>query len=191
MASLNTQMRMNKPTAAPWEIVELDAPLDDWTGARFVIRAQEAPGGVCVLIGGAGGKADADLIVAAPEMHAALRDNIGYIPCTCEYPSKLLSGHSGECARKQVQDALAKAEGRRETRPGMTRGHVLNAFEEDFIEDGVVACCECGWRSPKHVTEGNAIEAHAKHAEQATTIVCGVCGCVKDRDGCGCNPEGA
>lgn len=73
----------------------------------------------------------------------------------------------------------------------MARGHVLNAFEESFLEDGVVAVCECGWRSQRHVTEGNATDEHAKHSEQATIVVCGACGCVRDRDGCGCNPEGA
>jgi len=71
------------------------------------------------------------------------------------------------------------------------RGHFLNAFEEDFLESGVVAVCECGWKSPKHLTEGNAIEAHRVHADAQLPQICGACGCEIDRDGCGCNPEGA
>lgn len=71
----------------------------------------------------------------------------------------------------------------------MTRGHTLSAFEESFLEDGKIAVCECGWKSRRHITEGNAIEEHAKHSDNPP--MCGACGCPIDRDGCGCNPEGA
>lgn len=46
-------------------------------------------------------------------------------------------------------------------------GHALSAFEESFLEDGVTAVCECGWKSQRHITQGNAIEEHLKHREQA------------------------
>lgn len=62
-------------TPGKWELLTLEAPLDDWTGARYVIRQPEhAPGGVAVIIGGAGGLDDALLVNAAPELLAACRD---------------------------------------------------------------------------------------------------------------------
>lgn len=27
--------------------------------------------------------------------------------------------------------------------------HLLVEYEEDFLEDGTVAVCSCGWRSPR------------------------------------------
>jgi hypothetical protein len=57
-----------KSTPGPWQKVELIAPLDDWTGARFIIRAPRAPGGVAIVLGGLGKEeeeANADLIIAA------------------------------------------------------------------------------------------------------------------------------
>ena len=66
-----------EPTGGPWEIVELTAPVDDWTGAHYVIRsAKHAPGGIALIMGGLGGseeKANAALIAAAPAMLKAIR----------------------------------------------------------------------------------------------------------------------
>lgn len=45
--------------------------------------------------------------------------------------------------------------------------HVLKVFGSEFLEEGVIALCDCGWRSRRHITEGNAIEEHLKHREQA------------------------
>jgi hypothetical protein len=59
---------MKRPTAGPWEKITLAGSLDDWTGARFVIRAPGAPGGLAIIMGGLGSEeeeANADLIVAA------------------------------------------------------------------------------------------------------------------------------
>ncbi|HTH42875.1 MAG TPA: hypothetical protein VL498_06905 [Terracidiphilus sp.] len=62
-----------KPTAAPgWEVLELEAPIGDWTGARFIIRAPGAPGGLAVLMGGLGEdeeRANAKLIATAGNYH--------------------------------------------------------------------------------------------------------------------------
>lgn len=34
------------------EIIELDKPFDDWTGATHVLRNAESPGGFAIIIGG-------------------------------------------------------------------------------------------------------------------------------------------
>jgi hypothetical protein len=70
----------------------------------------------------------------------------------------------------------------------VSKDHTLSAFEEYFLEDGKIAVCACGWKSRRHITEGNAILEHSRHV--AGTF-CGACGCQFDEDGCGCNPEGA
>lgn len=63
-------------TLGPWEIVKLDSPLDDWSGAQFVIRSPvNAPGGIAMIMGGLGlveETANAALIAAAPAMFKAL-----------------------------------------------------------------------------------------------------------------------
>jgi hypothetical protein len=69
--------------------------------------------------------------------------------------------------------------------------HHLSAFEESFIEDGIVSVCECGWKSEKQITEGNAVIAYRKHATENQVVTCHACGCKVDDDGCGCNPVGA
>lgn len=64
-------------TSGPWNLVALDAPLNDWTGARYVIRAKGAPGGVCIIMGGLGTKeerANARLIARAPHLIKIVRD---------------------------------------------------------------------------------------------------------------------
>jgi hypothetical protein len=62
-------------TPGPCELVTFDAPLDDWTGAQYVIRQpKHAPGGVAVIIGGAGGLDDALLVNAAPALLKACQD---------------------------------------------------------------------------------------------------------------------
>ena len=45
----------------------------------------------------------------------------------------------------------------------MSKAHPLSAFEESFLEDGIVAVCACGWKSQRQATEGNAIAEHTKH----------------------------
>jgi hypothetical protein len=62
-------------TPQPWELLELDAAIGDWTGARFIIRAPEAPGGIAILMGGLGEieeRANAHLFRTAAEMYAGL-----------------------------------------------------------------------------------------------------------------------
>lgn len=65
-------------TPGDWWLVELDAKLDDWTGARFVIRQpKHAPGGVAIIMGGLGEQEERDnayLLKAAPKLLAALRE---------------------------------------------------------------------------------------------------------------------
>jgi hypothetical protein len=64
-------------TLGPYQLVVLDAPLSDWTGARFVIRSKKhAPGGVAVIIGGTGEQeegATARLFQQAPELLKSLK----------------------------------------------------------------------------------------------------------------------
>lgn len=62
-------------TQGPWELVILTSPLEDWSASRFVIRSEQAPGGIAFTIGGVGAEeeANARLIVAAPELLKALR----------------------------------------------------------------------------------------------------------------------
>lgn len=38
----------------PFEVIELDQPMNDWTGAQFIVRSESAPGGIAVFIGGLG-----------------------------------------------------------------------------------------------------------------------------------------
>ncbi len=63
-------------TPQPWEMTKLVGPLDDWTGAQFIIRAPTgAPGGIAIIMGGLGEEeeqANAHLLRTAPEMYAAL-----------------------------------------------------------------------------------------------------------------------
>lgn len=59
-------------------LTELAAPLDDWTGARIIIRADDCPGGVAAIIGGA--EHYAGLIAAAPLMRDALEAIAGFAP---------------------------------------------------------------------------------------------------------------
>lgn len=68
----DTELQL-KPTAAPgWEVIELDAAIDDWTAAHFIIRAPNAPGGIAAVIGGLGEaeeRANAKLIATAGNYH--------------------------------------------------------------------------------------------------------------------------
>ena len=66
---------MSKHTAGPWESVDLGTSIIDLIGGRFVIKAQEAPGGIGHTIGGLGleEEANARLIAAAPEMAEILK----------------------------------------------------------------------------------------------------------------------
>jgi len=48
-------------------------------------------------------------------------------------------------------------------RPLPIPGHALVAYEEDFLVDGVVAVCECGWKSAEWPNQVVALEAHATH----------------------------
>lgn len=62
-------------TKGPWELVELSEPSDVMSGS-FVIRADEAPGGLAHTIGGLGGeeRENAKLLLAAPELLEALEN---------------------------------------------------------------------------------------------------------------------
>jgi hypothetical protein len=69
-------------TKTPWEVVEFSEPMNDWSGARFVVRSTSAaPGGIALVIGGLGEaeeRANAKAIlkggeVSRPAMAAALR----------------------------------------------------------------------------------------------------------------------
>jgi hypothetical protein len=64
-------------TPGPYRLVILDAKLDDWTGARYVIRSDKhAPGGVAAIIGGTGEqeeRANAHLFLVAPDLLEACR----------------------------------------------------------------------------------------------------------------------
>jgi hypothetical protein len=68
---------MNTPH--PWEVIELAGPLNDYTAARWIIRARQgAPGGIAVIMGGLGAdeeEGNAYLLGAALEM----RDTLQYI----------------------------------------------------------------------------------------------------------------
>lgn len=79
-------------TPGPYQLVILDEPLSDWTGARFVIRQfKHAPGGVAVIIGGVGEqeeRANALLFQKAPELLAALREAAHPEPFTDGRPTK-------------------------------------------------------------------------------------------------------
>jgi hypothetical protein len=44
-------------------------------------------------------------------------------------------------------------------------GHSLIAYEEDFLEDGVTAVCECGWKSADWPTQAVALVAHQTHLQ--------------------------
>ena len=61
---------MSKYTAGPWKSVDLGISIIDLIDGRFVIKAQEAPGGIGHTIGGLGLEEEANsrLIAAAPEM---------------------------------------------------------------------------------------------------------------------------
>jgi hypothetical protein len=90
-------------TPGPYQLVILDAPLSDWTGARFVIRSKKhAPGGVAVIIGGTGAEeeaATARLFQNAPGMLAALR----------MAREELVFGGDWATAKKIVDAAIADA----------------------------------------------------------------------------------
>ena len=66
---------MRKYTAGPWKLVDLGISIIDLIDGRFVIKAQEAPGGIGHTIGGLGleEEANARLIAAAPELLEALK----------------------------------------------------------------------------------------------------------------------
>ena len=66
-------LRFTKP---PWEILgPFREPAADWTRSRFIVRAEEAPGGICAIIGGLGEEEEGNayLIAAAPLMRQALK----------------------------------------------------------------------------------------------------------------------
>jgi hypothetical protein len=60
---------------SPWTVIQFDNPLDDWTGARIVVRSQDCPGGLAVIIGGA--EEHAGKVAAAQEMYEALETIAG------------------------------------------------------------------------------------------------------------------
>lgn len=94
-------------TPGDWWLVELDAKLDDWTGARFVIRQpKHAPGGVAIIMGGLGEQEERDnahLLKAAPKLLALAR---GYARFLETHPEEL----SGELLER-VRATIAEAEG--------------------------------------------------------------------------------
>lgn len=93
-------------TQGEWELVELNPPLDDWTGARYVIRQpKHAPGGIAAIIGGAGGIDDANLLKAAPKLLFALR----YVLPLLEAKEREQGGLGAYV--RSVRGAIAEAEG--------------------------------------------------------------------------------
>ena len=44
--------------------------------------------------------------------------------------------------------------------------HVLSEFESDFLEDGVIAWCSCGWSSPRKADQESASDAWDDHCDQ-------------------------
>ena len=102
---------MNGYTVGPYRKIMFDPPLEDFTGARFAIHADAAPGGVAVLIGGLGNaeeEANANLFVAAPELFAALEWAILW---NAEY--KQLNNLSGDPEWVRLAEAaIRKAEGK-------------------------------------------------------------------------------
>jgi hypothetical protein len=96
---------MAKPTAGPWEKITLAGSLDDWTGARFVIRAPGAPGGLAIIMGGLGSEeeeANADLIVDAGN---AARGTIHLSPAEFE-GLLLLMGYAVGAANREGDQRL-------------------------------------------------------------------------------------
>jgi hypothetical protein len=45
--------------------------------------------------------------------------------------------------------------------------HFLYAIEQDFLEDGYHARCDCGWVSSEEPTQQKACEAFEEHARTA------------------------
>ena len=75
-------------TEQPWELAAFEAPLDDWTGARYVIRRYKgAPGGIALIMGGLGEQEERDnahLVTAAPKLLAALQTALAALKCCDE-----------------------------------------------------------------------------------------------------------
>ena len=44
--------------------------------------------------------------------------------------------------------------------------HELAEFESDFLEDGVIAWCSCGWASDRKADQESASDAWDNHCEQ-------------------------
>lgn len=74
-------------TEPPYEIIPVYPIEDDWTGARYVIRAPEgAPGGIAAIIGGLGEaeeRANAKLFRAAADLYNGCNALIGLIDLVC------------------------------------------------------------------------------------------------------------
>ena len=91
-------------TPGPLTIVELDVPLDDWTGASFVLRAPTAPGGVAIIMGGLGKeeeRANAKLFAASEDLALTLKTARSWIISHGRLDNQTVLG--------QIQDALIKA----------------------------------------------------------------------------------
>jgi hypothetical protein len=58
-----------KNTKGPWTLFEADTPFAEWSG-KFAVRAEQAPGGIAVTIGGLGEEEEANalLICEAPNL---------------------------------------------------------------------------------------------------------------------------
>ena len=110
-----------KHTPGPWTPFILDKPLSEiptyvekciaaGTGEEFFFVAAEMPDGavdVCHVGNGPRREANARLIAAAPELLAALKDVVGWVPGSSAF---FTDGSSAAVERARA--AIAKAEGR-------------------------------------------------------------------------------
>lgn len=103
---------MAKHAAAPWELITLDNPLDDWTGASLIIRSTECPGGIAAIIGGLGEEEQptAHLFLAAPYLLAACKAQCEAID---ELMARLIALDNDFMPTKSGQIWEAMLEGRR------------------------------------------------------------------------------
>jgi hypothetical protein len=100
-------------TATPWEIVELEKPMEPF--GSFIIRAPEAPGGIAVTINGLGDeeRANAHLMGAAAEMYEALKAFSDFVHAReCQTDAMPVIDYSDVLAYIfPIRAALAKTEG--------------------------------------------------------------------------------
>jgi hypothetical protein len=84
---------------SPWSVIQFVKPLDDWTGARIIVRSEDCPGGIAAIIGGA--EEHAGKVAAANEMYETLRTIAGLA---------VGEGDVCEIIARRARVALAKAD---------------------------------------------------------------------------------